>query len=86
MVLWGSISLAQSLHDAGLIDDYRLVICPVVLGSGRALFRDAGKPLDLKLLNVKTGDLGGVQLRYAPRSARAADRSADRSASFVTLP
>jgi len=40
MLISGSISLAQSVIDAGMVDEYRLVICPVVLGSGRPLFRD----------------------------------------------
>jgi dihydrofolate reductase len=31
MVLWGSLSIAQAAINAGLIDEYRLVICPVVL-------------------------------------------------------
>jgi dihydrofolate reductase len=39
-VIWDSISLAQTLMTAGVVDEYRLVICPLVLGSGRPLFRD----------------------------------------------
>jgi len=69
MVIWGSISLAQSLIDKGLIDEYRLVVCPVVLGSGKPLFRDNGRALDLKLSNARTLDRGAVLLNYVPRRA-----------------
>ena len=63
MVIWGSISLAQSLMVEGLIDEYQLVVCPVVLGSGKPLFR--GK-LDsaMKLRKTKSFDRGTVLLAY----------------------
>jgi dihydrofolate reductase len=64
MVIWGSISLAQSLMNEGVIDEYRLVICPVVLGGGRQLFRDKLDSFDLKLVEAKTFDRGAVQLKY----------------------
>lgn len=66
MVLWGSLSLAQSLIDAGLIDEYRLVVCPVVLGGGRALFREPGPSIAMKLQNARAMDRGAVVLRYVP--------------------
>jgi dihydrofolate reductase len=64
MVLWGSISLAQSLINERLIDEDRLVVCPVVLGRGRPLFLDKVHSINLKLLEAKTFDLGAVQLKY----------------------
>jgi dihydrofolate reductase len=67
MIVWGSISLAQSLINEGLIDEYRLVICPVVLGSGRPLFRDKVAPIDMKLLNATTLERGAVLLKYIQR-------------------
>ena len=67
ILVWGSISLAQSLISEGLIDEYRLVVCPVVLASGRTLFRDKGA-IDLKLLDVKDHDLGAVSLKYTRRN------------------
>jgi dihydrofolate reductase len=68
MVIWGSISVAQSLIREGLIDEYRLVMCPVVLGDGRPLFLDKDKKdaFGLKLLEAKKFDLGAVQLKYEP--------------------
>lgn len=47
IVLWGNISLAQSLMTAGLIDQYQLVVCPVILGDGKPLFNRTG-PRDMK--------------------------------------
>lgn len=47
----GSARLGQSLLAAGLIDELRLVIAPVVVGSGRRLFADGGAPAGLKLVS-----------------------------------
>ena len=63
MVVWGSISLAQSLMDAGVVDEYQLVVCPVVLGEGKPLFR----PKDhhqLALVETRSFDRGTVLLSY----------------------
>jgi dihydrofolate reductase len=68
MVIWGSISLAQSLIQARLIDEYRLVFCPVVLGGGRRLFPDGAESMDMTLATTKALDRGGVTLHYLPRS------------------
>src|ERR687891_2550318 len=46
----GSARLAQSLLAAGLIDELRLVIAPVVVGHGRRLFPPGGAPAGLRLL------------------------------------
>ena len=40
MVVWGSLTLSESLERDGLVDEYRLFVCPVVLGLGRRLFGD----------------------------------------------
>jgi dihydrofolate reductase len=45
MVVWGSISLARSLADEGLVDEYQLWLCPVVLGEGKALFEPTSGPM-----------------------------------------
>jgi len=63
IVMWGSISVAQHLMKAGLVDEYRLLVCPVVLGGGRPLFADR-TPIDMALMTVKTLDRGAVYLRY----------------------
>jgi dihydrofolate reductase len=69
MMISGSISIAQSLIAEGMIDEYRLVLCPIVLGSGRRLFRDTVRSIPLKLLNASTLNRGAVSLIYRPRTA-----------------
>jgi dihydrofolate reductase len=54
----GSGRLAQSLLAAGLIDELRLVIAPVVVGTGRRLFPDGGAPAGLRLLRNDTTSRG----------------------------
>ena len=70
MLVSGSISMAQALMAKGLIDEYRLVMCPIVLGSGRALFRDGARSIAMKLSKAKTLDRGAVSLVYAPADGR----------------
>jgi dihydrofolate reductase len=67
MVIWGSISLAQSLLRAGHIDEIEIVFCPVTLGSGRTLF-DTVDPLQMKLVQTKSFDSGTVLLAYRTAS------------------
>ena len=50
----GSARLAQSMLAAGLIDEMRLVIAPVVVGTGRRLFPDGGPQAGLRLLSTET--------------------------------
>jgi dihydrofolate reductase len=66
MILWGSLSTAQSLVSAGLVDEFRLVVCPLVIAGGRPLF-SGSSPIDLELVDAKKLDRGAVSLRYAPR-------------------
>jgi dihydrofolate reductase len=54
----GSARLGQSLLAAGLIDELRLVIAPVVVGSGRRLFPDGGAPAGLKLIRHQVTPTG----------------------------
>jgi dihydrofolate reductase len=72
LVIWGSISLAQSLLNEGMIDECQLVVCPVVLGSGKPLFRNKVDAMDMLLLNTKPFDRGTVLLTYAAAQASAA--------------
>ncbi|MEU3878893.1 dihydrofolate reductase family protein [Streptomyces californicus] len=54
----GSARLAQSLLAAGLVDELRLAIAPVVLGEGRRLFPDGGAPTGLRLTSHRTTPAG----------------------------
>ena len=62
----GSASIVQQFTNLGLIDEYHLLVHPVVLGSGKPLFKDIRQKHDLKLLEAKTFSNGVVILRYAP--------------------
>jgi len=64
LVIWGSISLAQSLMKANLIDEYHIQVCPTIIGGGRLLFADSEEYQQLKLKDVKKYETGVVWLSY----------------------
>jgi len=66
MVIWGSISLAQSLMSENLVDEYHIQLCPVLTGGGRNLFFQEMNLKPLKLLEVRQYDTGTVFLNYEP--------------------
>ena len=61
----GSGVLLRSLWDAGLVDEWRLRIFPVVLGSGRQLFGSGRVPVSLRLVDSRSTASGITALRYA---------------------
>lgn len=61
----GSATLVQSMMDADLVDEYQLTVHPVVVGSGKRLFRD-GDMAHLKLVESRAFSSGVVLLRYQP--------------------
>ncbi|MEV6965134.1 dihydrofolate reductase family protein [Hamadaea sp. NPDC051192] len=68
----GSVSLVQSLHAAGLIDHYTLVICPLALGVGTRLFDDASPLTEFDLTSSVTTTTGVIIAHYDRRTPDAA--------------
>lgn len=62
----GSPGLIASLLPTGLIDEYRFCIHPIVLGSGRVLFKNISERINLKVIKTDTFRSGAVMLRYQP--------------------
>lgn len=65
ILIFGSGSIVQQLAGEGLIDEYLIVVSPVVLGQGKSFFTDAGKQ-NLQLLEARSFPSGNVLLRYIP--------------------
>jgi dihydrofolate reductase len=61
----GSAILVRTLIEAGLVDEYELMMHPIALGTGLRLFAEGSAPR-LRLLETKTYSSGVVLLRYAP--------------------
>jgi dihydrofolate reductase len=64
LLVFGSAQLAQSLAQHGLVDDYRLMVYPVILGDGKRLFSNAGTMASLELVDAKPAGDGIVMLTY----------------------
>lgn len=60
----GGATLAQSLIELDLIDEWNLFIHPIILGEGKPLFKEPLPSFQLKLVNSRTYDTGVVQLIY----------------------
>ena len=67
MVIYGSASLVRTLTNLGLIDEYQILVHPVLLGSGKPLFQDIKDRVKLKLVQTRTHPSGVVVLYYQLR-------------------
>jgi dihydrofolate reductase len=66
LLVIGSAHLTANLAEAGLLDELRIMICPIVLGQGRSLFEDLKNRVSLTLLRVRQFDSGNLVLTYRP--------------------
>ena len=67
IMLFGSGSVVSRLSELGLIDEYQLVVCPVLLGGGRSLVSGMAGRVSLELLEARPFPSGNVMLRFAPK-------------------
>lgn len=67
--IWGSSNLLQTLISAGLIDEHRLWIAPVVLGGGKRLFENGIPAGSLSLVDTKVTSTGMIINTYRPAGA-----------------
>lgn len=67
ILVLGSSKLSVSLLTAGAIDELRLMVNPVVLGTGNTVFGGITKPHRLSLLDTQTFKSGNILLRYSPQ-------------------
>ncbi|MEU4703877.1 dihydrofolate reductase family protein [Nonomuraea dietziae] len=64
ILVQGSGDLIRSLQEAELVDEYRLLVFPVVLGQGKRLFAEGATPAGLKLTGATATDAGVAYLTY----------------------
>lgn len=66
VLVYGSGTLVETLVNHGLVDEYRIMVFPVILGSGKRMFGDHGGPTGLALDEVRAAGDGVVMLTYHP--------------------
>lgn len=66
LVLYGCLDLMHSLLEHDLIDEYRLLVHPVVLGTGRSLFADGAQRMNFDLIDTTVISSGVTALTYRP--------------------
>jgi class 3 adenylate cyclase len=80
ILIHGSSDLVNSLMKHDLIDEYRLMLFPVVLGSGKRLFRDESDTSHLELVGTRAFSSGVVLLTYRPAGESPTSEYAERYA------
>ncbi len=65
IAIFGSGTIIQQMANLGLIDEYRLLVNPLILGKGKPLFKDVRKT-DLELAASRTFGNGNILLAYRP--------------------
>jgi dihydrofolate reductase len=68
IVVWGSLTLAETFLAAGVVDSVRLVVMPIAIGAGRSVFPSGQDPNVLKLQSATMYDQGLVELVYGMRA------------------
>jgi dihydrofolate reductase len=66
MQIWGSPTLTRQLIGAGLVDEYRLMIEPIMLGGGKTIFPTDGEARTLELVDVQQAKTGTLVCTYRP--------------------
>jgi len=66
IAILGSGSIVAQLAQESLVDEYQIVVIPVVLGTGRTMFEGIEEALTLKLIKTRTFGNGNVLLCYQP--------------------
>jgi dihydrofolate reductase len=66
MTVLGSASIVAQLAQENLVDEYQIVVVPVVLGGGKSMFAGVSSRPPLKLVGSRTFKNGNVVLRYGP--------------------
>jgi len=66
IAIFGSSDLARVLMQHGLIDEYRIIVSPVILGAGKSLFNGLNFRQKLKLVGSKAFRSGNLLLSYQP--------------------
>jgi len=67
LMIMGSANLSSTLRQLNLIDEYRIMINPLVLGKGNPLFKNKDGKLDLRLIKSRVFSSGNVLLCYEPK-------------------
>lgn len=62
----GSCGLAKTLQEAGLVDEYRLLVFPVLVGAGKRLFSESAPPSGLTLVDSSVTSTGAVYSALTP--------------------
>jgi dihydrofolate reductase len=71
ILVQGSATLVETLNEHGLVDEYHLMVHPVVLGKGKRLFRDSAAGTDLELVESRKAGPNVLLLIYRPASSTA---------------
>jgi dihydrofolate reductase len=69
ILVWGSPSLARQLVENDLVDEYRLMLEPLLLGGGKTIFPADGRARPLELVSVTQAKTGVLICTYRPVSA-----------------
>jgi dihydrofolate reductase len=69
VLVWGSPALVKTLMEEGLIDEYALLVSPIVRGAGKKYFPEVGAQQDLRIVEARQLEGGMLGLRMAPAAA-----------------